>query len=110
MWNRHAFLIWFSVRIEGKHRFHIALPIPIYLFLMFTELFEDLAALTPIFWHRHDDKEWHGMEVSPLTVMRIAAIFSGLSREFVLHAEPIDLIDVDITDRENRIRVRCLLR
>lgn len=110
MWNRPALLLWFSLHIKGRHNFHLVLPIPLFLLLMLTDILEDLSALTPLFWHKSHYRNWRSLELSPAIFMSLASVCSGLSREIVLHAQPLDLLDVDVTDNENHVRVKCLLR
>jgi hypothetical protein len=96
--------------VEGKHHIRLAFPIPLFLFLIVTDLMDDLSALLFLFGPNTNRKIWHGMEISPSLVMRIVGICCTLSRELVLHAQPVDLADIDVTGEMGRVRVRCLLR
>ena len=104
-------VLWVSVRISGRHRFRLSLPIPIFLLLMLGDVMEDYAALLPAFWHGYG-KEGHKHEdpATPVKIKNILIGVSGALHELVLHAGPLDLVDADIESEEGHVAVKCLLR
>lgn len=105
MSNRHAFLLWVSVSIKGAHNFRLFIPIPLFLLLGFADFLEDASMLVPFVL-----KKSHVKKVSPAEAKQIAAVCVELIRELALRAEPIDLVDVDVHDVMNHVKVKCLLR
>ncbi|MCX7614824.1 MAG: hypothetical protein N2Z65_03605 [Clostridiales bacterium] len=104
MSNRHAFLLWLSVSIKGAHCIRIVLPIPLLILLGLADILEDLSTFIPIFYHRNEKR------LSPEYVKQITVACVELLREIALHTEPVDLVDVDVMDEWNHVKVKCLLR
>jgi hypothetical protein len=104
MLNRKAHWIIISVRIKADIRLRFTFPIPLILFIGLSEFLEDAAFFIPPMQEKDGDK------MSPSAIRQIIQTSADLVRGFALRSEPIDFVDVDIKDGEERVMVKLLLK
>ena len=104
MSNKRAYFIWFSLSIKSSRSFHLALPVPLILFLYVSDFLEDVAVFVPNAQSKADRK------MSPASVKQILHACSDFLREIALHTEPFDLADIDVTDKGKRVIVKCIIK
>lgn len=103
MSNRRAFLIWIAVR--AGNRFRLALPIPLFLLLGVTDFLEDAALFIPATYTEKSEKK-----LSSGSAKQLVLACADLLRELALHSEPIDLVDIDVSEGEKRFAFQFKLR
>jgi len=129
MLSRPVFFFCVSVRIEGKHKFHLTLPIPLAMLSIFADIAEDAGYLWHLFGGKRkivlppENDETHRQKYNPKdfaarwlsspdseTLIGISRLLRNLLRQVVFHFGALDLVDVDVQSEEERIRVRCFFR
>ena len=113
MLNRPVFFFIVSVSFKRKklkkngkpRRFKLILPMPMYLLIMLLDIADDFVELGRLLSFGAIKKlKWEMLTNGAIKVSK-AVMF-----ELVFSTGPLDLVDVDCGDKENNVKVRCLLR
>lgn len=113
MLNRPVFFFIVSVSFKRKklkkngkpRRFKLILPMPMYLLIMLLDIADDFVELGRLLSFGAIKKlKWEMLTNGAIKVSK-AVMF-----ELIFSTGPLDLVDVDCGDKENNVKVRCLLR
>jgi hypothetical protein len=105
MSSRKAILLWVSVNVKAKRSIRFALPVPLFILLLISDILEDSAFFIPAIKNTKN-----GGKLSPASAKQLVIASAGFLREIALKTEPFDLADIDITDGDKRVIVKCLLK
>ncbi|HKM32084.1 MAG TPA: hypothetical protein VJX95_00790 [Oscillospiraceae bacterium] len=113
MLSRPVFFFIVSVSFKRKklkkngkpRRFRLILPMPMYLLVMLLDIADDFVELGRLLSFGAIKRlKWEMLTNGAIKVSK-AVLF-----ELVFDTGPLDLVDVDCGDKENNVKVRCLLR
>lgn len=121
MLSRPVFFLWISIRIEGDSKFRLALPIPLFILFLLSDIAEDTAYIWRLFNGKCSialppDHEFKGLMTDclkspkPEMLLIAAKLVRNFLREIMFHWGAFDLLDVDVQSKKEHVLVRCSFR
>lgn len=124
MLSRPTFFLWFSIKVDGDHKFRLSFPVPIYTLFLLADLVEDFACIWRLFGGKKAKAaRWqHNSAVtkenfveklknpSPEVLSSAAGVAKQLLVSLCFRSGACDLLDVDFASDNEHIQVKCLLR
>lgn len=106
-------VFWFvvHVRIKGKSRLHFYIPLPLFIALTFADMLDDLSSLVALFCPRASYKTaGNGRQQICHVVRTVAGTLFDFLWELVFFTGPLDLLDVDVQNEQETVRIQVLTR
>lgn len=111
MSNRSALLLIISVRVEGKSKVRLFLPLPLWVVLALLDVLDDFAELAALFCgnvsYRTADG---GKQTAPAAMRTVSGILTGCMWELAFETGPLDMIDIDVKGAKGAVKVKVLTR
>jgi hypothetical protein len=96
--------VWFKLRLEGNHHFHISFPIPLYIFQELLDSILDLLEFAYFF----APKKSSAMTSSPVSISSVRALVEMMMRliDSLSEDEPFDFVDVTADKVKLSLKIR----
>jgi len=104
MLNRHFRILWFKLQLEEKRHFHIAFPIPLYIFQEILDCILDLLSVICFFAPKKQAEGFSFIvyvNMSKELIIMVMKLFDS-----VTESEPYDLVDVSVDKVKLSLKVR----
>lgn len=110
MWNRPVLFLWISVDVRKNRRFRVSFPVAIYSLFGLIDAAEDLLELAGIL--TINGRIGHKEPGRSLALAKGWLYTSReVLRELVFFTGPVDLVDIDVDEKDGRrVKIKCLLR
>ena len=111
MLNRPVFFLYTRVRVKEKAKFHFAFALPFFILFAFVDVLDDIAQLVKLFTPRASimtAKE--GERSAAAWCASITGSILDILWELAMKTGPIDLVDVDVKDKDGSVLVKVLTR
>ena len=111
MSNRPVFFLYMRVQVKEKAKFRFAFVLPFFILFAFVDVLDDIAQLIKLFTPRASimmAKE--GERSAAAWCESITGTVMDLLWELAMKSGPLDLVDVDIKDKDSSVLVKVLTR
>ena len=109
MSNRPVFFLYTRVRVRKKA--NLVFLFPFFILFAFVDILDDIAQLIKVFSPRAGALPETGeTHTAAAWVASITGILLDLTWELAMKTGPLDLVDVDIRDKDESILVKVLTR
>ncbi len=111
MSNRPVFFLYTRVRVREKAKFHFAFVLPFFILFAFVDVLDDIGQLVKLFSPRaniHMAKE--GERSAAAWIASVTGSILDLLWELAMKTGPLDLVDVDVKDKDESVLVKVLTR
>lgn len=105
--NRPVVLLWVSVDIRSEKNIRFKFPLFLPSLLMTADILEDMANFGKLFIR---GKTFGKDNISFEDLAGYTLIFKKLMLSFLFETGPLDLVDVDVKNKDDWVRVACRLR
>lgn len=111
MSNRPALLLIISVRVEGKSNVRLFLPLPLWVVLALLDVLDDFAVIASVFCRNISYRTADGgKQTAPAALSMVSGILTGCMWELMFETGPLDMVDIDVKEKNGPVRVRVLTR
>ncbi len=111
MSNRPVFFLCFRLRVREKARFGFAFALPFFVLFAFVDVLDDIAQLAKLFAPRATITTAKDGERSAAAWCKsVTGSIMDLLWELAMKTGPLDLVDVDVTDKRGSVLVKLLTR
>lgn len=110
MSNRPVFFLCFRLRVREKAKFGFACALPFFVLFSLVDMLDDFTQLAKLFAPRAAIAPSKDGKRSIARCKSLAGIIMDLLWELAMETGPLDLVDVDVTDKSGSVLVKLLTR
>ena len=110
MSNRPTFFLIVSVK-AGKKGVRFFFMLPMWLILDFLDVLDDICELTALFCKNVTYRTLDGSKQTLSDSLRMTSgLMNGILWELAFETGPLDMVDIDVTEKNDIVKVKVLTR
>lgn len=111
MSNRPVLLLIVSIKLKEKSNFRLFFTLPMFVVLDLLDVLDDYCELAALFCPRASYRTAGGETQYVTSSLRmVSGILMGSMWELAFRTGPLDMVDVDVRDKNSAVKVKVLTR